>query len=222
VRGSTSWYDGRRRVWAKAHLRRVRVMTHCEYLANPRFPALDGLRAIAAVLVLVHHFGGPRWAILSGWIGVYLFFVLSGFLITTLALREEQAHGRLSFRSFYIRRVFRIMPVYFLLLGITVLVYHLLGQYDDLEMASALPYYLTFNGEFAGLGHGYDLSWTLGIEEKFYLLWPLLAFAIPRIPTVARVLIATLASVCIQISPLPGPSVPYLVIMFGCLLAIAP
>jgi peptidoglycan/LPS O-acetylase OafA/YrhL len=196
-------------------------MTHADYLAMSRFPALDGLRAIAALLVLVHHFGGPRWIVLSGWVGVYLFFVLSGFLITTLALREEERHGRLSLRSFYIRRVFRIMPVYFLLLGVTVLVYSWLGQYDDLDMASALPYYLTFNGEFVGLGHGYDLSWTLGIEEKFYLVWPLLAFAIPRLSVRYRVLLATVASAGVQLLPLPGPSIPYAVIMFGCLLAIA-
>ena len=71
-----------------------------------RFPALDGLRAIAAVIVVAFHFGGPRWTWLSGWVGVQLFFVLSGFLITTLMLREEESRGRVSLRSFYIRRVF--------------------------------------------------------------------------------------------------------------------
>jgi peptidoglycan/LPS O-acetylase OafA/YrhL len=57
-----------------------------------RFPALDGLRAIAAVLVVLFHLDGP--AILQGWIGVHLFFVLSGFLITTLPLREQDRTGR--------------------------------------------------------------------------------------------------------------------------------
>jgi peptidoglycan/LPS O-acetylase OafA/YrhL len=102
-----------------------------------------------------------------------------------------------------------------------VVVYRLSGEYDDLEMGRALPYYLTFNGEFVGLGHGFDLSWTLGIEEKFYLMWPLLAFAIPRVSISVRVVLAALASIIIQLSHLPGPSIPYAVIMLGCLLAIA-
>ena len=58
--------------------------------AARRFPALDGLRAVAAIMVVFFHFGGPHWTRLSGWSGVQIFFVLSGFLITTLALREEQ------------------------------------------------------------------------------------------------------------------------------------
>src|SRR3954463_4667976 len=89
------------------------MITHETYLATRRFDALDGVRAIAAVLVVVFHYGGPSWVRANGWIGVHLFFVLSGFLITTLALREEARNGRVSLAEFYIRRAFR----YYVILG---------------------------------------------------------------------------------------------------------
>ena len=88
----------------------MKSLTHADYLALRRFPALDGLRAIAAVLVVFFHYGGPDW--LQGWAGVQMFFVLSGFLITTLMLREERGTGRVSLSEFYLRRAFRILPVY--------------------------------------------------------------------------------------------------------------
>src|SRR6187551_1792962 len=89
--------------------------THADYLAQRRFPGLDGLRAIAASMVVLFHFGGPD--IVQGWIGVHLFFVLSGFLITTLLLREHDRAGRVALVDFYLRRAFRILPVYFLVLA---------------------------------------------------------------------------------------------------------
>src|SRR4030088_1441759 len=73
--------------------------------------ALDGMRAIGVLLVIFEHFAGERYKWLSGWLGVHIFFVMSGFLITTLLLREQERNGRVSLRDFYVRRVFRIMPV---------------------------------------------------------------------------------------------------------------
>src|SRR5689334_3129720 len=81
-------------------------LSHSEYLALKRFPALDGLRAIAALMVVVFHNQGPDWV--QGWIGVQIFFVISGYLITTLMLREEDRSGQISFKRFYARRIFRI------------------------------------------------------------------------------------------------------------------
>src|SRR4051794_39111404 len=75
-----------------------------------RFSSVDGVRGIAAVAVVMFHFGGPSFAWASGWLGVHVFFVLSGFIITTLALREEEKNGRISLRNFYVRRIFRIWP----------------------------------------------------------------------------------------------------------------
>nr|WP_254897474.1 acyltransferase [Amycolatopsis sp. Hca4] len=152
------------------------MMTHDEYLATRRFPALDGVRAIAAVLVIVYHFGGPDWVRANGWIGVHLFFVLSGYLITTLALREEARNGRVSLAEFYIRRAFRIIPVFYVVMGVVVVFAYFRGMgLRQSGIVDSLPWNVVFLGEY----HPMPLvgqAWTLGVEQKFYLVWPLLAF----------------------------------------------
>ena len=81
------------------------------------FPALDGLRALCILGVIGSHMTDkPGWAGLSGGLGVNVFFVLSGYLITMLALREERARGHLSLQAFYVRRTLRIFPLYYLAL----------------------------------------------------------------------------------------------------------
>ena len=89
-----------------------------------RFQALDGIRAIAVLLVMTVHAGAHSdflpWEIVDGRGGVTMFFVLSGFLITTLLLREEEARGRVSLKAFYVRRVMRLAPLYYLVLGVYV------------------------------------------------------------------------------------------------------
>ena len=150
-------------------------LTHADYLALRRFPALDGLRAIAAVLVVFFHYGGPDR--LQGWVGVQMFFVLSGFLITTLMLREEHRTGRISLGEFYLRRAFRILPVYFVVLLVTVVASAFYGTFVSNGIGPALKYFLTFTNEFAGASP-YGQSWSLGIEQKFYLVWPLVAIAL--------------------------------------------
>lgn len=153
-----------------------RALTHEEYRRTRSFAGLDGLRAVAATIVVVFHFGGPVMRPLQGWVGVQVFFALSGFLITTLALREVSRTGRLDFRAFYLRRFFRIAPVYLVVLGVVVLQ----GEIDGAgraQLRAALPYYLTFLNDIAPHA-AYVHTWTLGIEQKFYLLWPLLAFAL--------------------------------------------
>ncbi|SES35486.1 acyltransferase family protein [Lentzea albida] len=150
-------------------------LTHADYLALRRFPALDGLRAIAAVLVVFFHYGGPDR--LQGWVGVQMFFVLSGFLITTLMLREERRTGRIALGEFYLRRAFRILPVYFVVLLVTVVASALYGTFVSNGIGPALKYFLTFTNEFAGASP-YGQSWSLGIEQKFYLVWPLVAIAL--------------------------------------------
>ncbi len=88
-----------------------------DYRAARRFSNLDGLRFICIALVLWHHANpfpdSPLNLFGRGFLGVDFFFVLSGFLITTLLLREADAHGRFSLRDFYLRRIIRIIPVYF-------------------------------------------------------------------------------------------------------------
>lgn len=199
-------------------------LTHADYLALRRFPALDGLRAIAAVMVVFQHYGGKTWQPMSGWLGVDLFFVLSGFLITTLALREESRKGRVSLRDFYIRRVFRLMPVYYVVLGATALIYYWRGEWVTGALDEVLPYYLTFNNEYIAGGHIFGHSWTLAVEQKFYLVWPLLAFAAGVLPLRKRLGIV-FGAIALLVAAMTVPfytwgTPSYIVILMGCVMAI--
>ena len=99
-----------------------RIVSYEDWRAAGFFPALDGLRAVAALMVVFHHARTHwLWGWLEGWNGVTLFFVLSGFLITTLALREEETLGALRWRAFVVRRVFRIVPIYVVSLALYAL-----------------------------------------------------------------------------------------------------
>ncbi|MGI5505247.1 acyltransferase family protein [Lentzea sp. CA-135723] len=200
-------------------------LTHADYLALRRFPALDGLRAIAAVLVVFFHYGGPDW--LQGWAGVQMFFVLSGFLITTLMLREERRSGRISLSEFYLRRAFRILPVYFVVLLVTVVASLLYGTFTSNGTGPALRYFLTFTNEFAGASP-YGQSWSLGIEQKFYLVWPLVAIALGTVVLRRRAGAAALgmllALVLVNFTTAhsnPGWPLHYFSILTGVVLAIA-
>ncbi|MDX3662175.1 acyltransferase [Streptomyces sp. ID05-26A] len=196
-------------------------MTHEQFLALKRFPALDGVRAIAALMVVFFHYGGPGF--LQGWLGVQIFFVLSGFLITTLLLREQARNGRISLKDFYRRRAFRILPVYFVVLFVTATGLLIAGQFRQNPLGQDFPLYLTFLNEF-GHGGAYGQSWSLGVEQKFYLVWPLLAFALlPRLrPAVTAGLMAlALAVVPFTVSSDPkGWSVHYFTVLVGCALAL--
>jgi len=153
-------------------------------------PALDGLRGVAVLLVMVHHFvlyGLPESqsfayrAAMGGWIGVDLFFVLSGFLITGILLDSKGRGGY--FRVFYARRTLRIFPLYYLSLAVfffavaPLMGHEKLGQRWFWLYASNLK--IAFDGWHTVpgyLGH----FWSLAIEEQFYLVWPLVVFALPR------------------------------------------
>ena len=160
-------------------------LSYDAYRAQRRFPALDGLRALAILGVLLHHTrGAPFWRF-NGYRGVWVFFVLSGFLITTLALRQESQLGRLDLRGFAIRRVFRIMPMYYLTLAayfIAVCVFAL--EPNGYRLQEHLGAFLLYSSEFpifrSGFGVPFGQSWSLGIEEKFYLVWPLIGFWLLR------------------------------------------
>lgn len=195
-------------------------MTHAEWLALRRFPALDGLRAVAAVMVIVSHTGGPRWLAFSGWTGVHVFFVLSGFLITTLLLRETDRVGRASLGAFWIRRVFRIVPVYLAALGLAVVAAVGIGQWAP--MVDALPAYLTMTSDvFDVPDYLFRQAWTIGIEERFYLLWPLLAFGLCTRARSRGALVTGLAAVLvILVAAGAGLWVHYAVLLAGCALAL--
>ncbi|NIL90561.1 O-acetyltransferase OatA [Rhodococcus fascians] len=186
------------------------------------WPVLDGLRAVSVVLVLAVHTHDPMWQIINGSLGVTLFFVISGFLITTLLIREEGKYGRVSISRFYIRRFFRIVPLYFVALGVfTVLVLMFQQGSGTSDYIDRLPLLSTFNGDLAGSGT-FSHSWSLGIEEKFYFLWPIAAFGFSvcrcyRLPVLQiLVLLAAVASFV----PGLGYFGIYFPILGGCLVAI--
>ncbi|MBS1646960.1 MAG: acyltransferase [Bacteroidetes bacterium] len=151
-----------------------------------KYPSLNGLRAISIVLVICHHLSGqyhifeqaPKnyWVqifinfIQDGSFGVNVFFIISGFLITSLLLKEESVCQKISLKNFYIRRTLRIFPAYYFLL----LVYFVLQCFNVIhlhkyEWLTALTYTKYFNWiKDWNTSH----AWSLSIEEQFYLLWP--------------------------------------------------
>ncbi len=137
-----------------------------------RLPALDGVRAVAILLVLGGHFVGIPGLALTG---VSLFFVLSGFLITRLLAHEIESTGRLRFSRFYWRRACRIIPAYLLWVGTTWMILGHAGQPGDRRSLIALLTY-TYN-YLTPTAHGFNSiihpAWSLAVEEQFYLLWPL-------------------------------------------------
>ena len=140
-------------------------------------PALDGLRAIAIVAVMVYHASPSLMP--GGFAGVELFFVLSGFLITGLLLKEQQCHGGIHLGYFYARRLLRLLPALLLLLTVvTTFAYCVLpggfGSRTLTDSLLALGYCVNWARAFdlrgpSLLGH----TWSLSIEEQFYLLWPI-------------------------------------------------
>ena len=114
-----------------------------------------------------------------GFLGVDFFSVLSGFLITTLLLREEDRNGRFSLKGFYWRRCLRILPVYFLV--VTVLATYYIGLKGQSEYLELLPFYYLFLSNFlVGDIPMLGPAWSLSVEEQYYLVWPLLLLLTPR------------------------------------------
>lgn len=148
-------------------------------------PDIEGLRAIAILLVVAEH-AGVSW-LTGGFIGVDVFFVLSGYLITALLVQEIGTTGSLDFAAFYVRRLRRLMPGLYLMLGVTfVLTWQLVSPIDQMGQADAggsAAVWLS-NFYFAFTDQGYFSpdaksslflhTWSLGVEEQFYLLWPLM------------------------------------------------
>jgi peptidoglycan/LPS O-acetylase OafA/YrhL len=161
---------------------------------EPRIPALDGIRGIAILLVMAHHFvqflepARPvDWVVLGpargGWAGVDLFFVLSGFLIT--GILYDTRNARNYFGSFYARRILRIFPLYYAALALVFFVPPLI-RIDLLEHTSShWPWFWLYASNVLTAIEGWHSRylqhfWSLAIEEQFYLVWPLLVYLLPR------------------------------------------
>ena len=155
------------------------------YQKLTHFSGLDGVRAVAIVGVVWHHSAHPDFLPMfaRGFAGVDLFFVLSGFLITTLLVREKQQNGRISLRNFWARRFLRLMPAYYLLLFGMLGAYLLFkpGDPDTTRLVDGFPIYaLYLSNWFHPEANNLGITWSLATEEQFYLVWPLVeAFFAP-------------------------------------------
>ena len=140
-------------------------------------PSLDGLRAISISTVLLAHFVSGK--IFPGGLGVYVFFIISGFLITRLLLAEQDCTGMISLKAFYVRRICRLYPVIIVFsCVVTLLDIGLHRSYDLAEPASALGYsanyfYVYLNTHAIPQKMPFEIFWSLSIEEHFYILFPL-------------------------------------------------
>jgi peptidoglycan/LPS O-acetylase OafA/YrhL len=161
-----------------------------EILSRRRLPALDGLRAIAVFTVIIYHFGFDS---VPGDLGVSAFFVLSGFLITWLLLQEFNQTGHISIGGFYFRRFLRIAPAYYGFLLIIYVEERLRGYHWDWSLLLSgllyvVNYYNAFNGHpNTAIAH----AWSLGVEQQFYLIWPILiSILLPKGQKFAAIVIA--------------------------------
>jgi peptidoglycan/LPS O-acetylase OafA/YrhL len=195
-------------------------------------PELDGLRFYAFLGVFICHtlpFDGAfyrrfhlpipwLWGAIakSGAAGVDLFFALSAFLITSILLREREETGGISLRRFYLRRILRIWPLYFLLIAVGVVLSHTMAK-------QSLPWYyvagyLLFVGNWVHAVFGRPESicsplWTVSIEEQFYLIWPLLMKMLRRrgmiVAAIVTFLLATLCRVGFMLAGSSGGFIYY-------------
>lgn len=191
-------------------------------MAHPQskifFPNLDGLRFIAFFTVFIHHTlnvqcfsSDPQSGLyqfvfaqkLNGALGVNLFFVLSGFLITYLLLNEKQQQQRVNVPHFYMRRILRIWPLYFLVVLIGFVLFPLAKSFfGEVSTETHSPaWYMIFASNFEAIRKGsadsslLNVLWSVGVEEQFYLIWPvIMAFTpIRHLPKVlALLLVGTL------------------------------
>jgi len=164
-----------------------RSAAHQIFLDRQHFGSLDGLRALSVIAVVWSHVTPHHGLNLlnQGHKGVDLFFAISGFLVTTLLLREHRRYGAVSLRSFYIRRSLRIFPLYYVVLALYCVLVFLTqkGTPKAAEFWSNLPAFLTYTSNWfvaldeGGPGVTFYFAWSLATEEQFYLFWPPLMLA---------------------------------------------
>ncbi len=190
-------------------------------------PELDGIRGLAILAVIAQHINLPNTAF-AGMVGVNLFFVLSGFLITSLLMAEHDATGRISLRTFYERRIRRLLPALVALLLAVGVLMALQGRLLDYLGPAAVSLFYVGNVAKAML---FDLgyvghTWSLALEEQFYLIWPAVIIFAPRRWLVPLVLGGIAVSMTMQ-AALAGDVMAWFrpdtradAILWGCLIAL--
>lgn len=202
-----------------------------------QIPSLDGIRAVAVILVFLSHAG--LGDLIPGGLGVTVFFVLSGYLITTLMRKEYDASQTLDLKAFWLRRFLRLMPPLTLIVLLDLLLTQLglvTGAYTATGVASILFYfgnYFVIAHDYQDVPAGLGVAWSLAVEEHFYLLYPALALWLLRSAS-RRVAATSIALLCGGILAwryvlyFHGASAHYVemasdtrmdAILFGCLLA---
>jgi peptidoglycan/LPS O-acetylase OafA/YrhL len=181
-----------------------------------RIPELDGVRGLAVLLVLIVHIIPYNPVLVDlpfpelihalshmGWIGVDVFFVLSGFLITSILLQTRDGDGY--YRNFYARRALRIFPLYYLTITIVFIVVIIFSPDQKNEVLYNLPWYYLYvsNWGFSFLyledPFAIGLAWSLAIEEQFYLVWPLIVYRLNSRKLVLLSLILIISSLFVRI-----------------------
>ena len=164
--------------------------------------SLNGIRALAVGLVFFSH--GGMDSLVPGGLGVTIFFVLSGFLITTLMRREYAARHTLTLPAFYLRRVVRLMPPLFVVVALAALLSAMSWIEGDFSLRGLLSVLFYFGNyhviatDFGGIPAGLGVVWSLAVEEHYYLLYPPLALLLLRSQS-HRVAVLCLAALCVAI-----------------------
>jgi peptidoglycan/LPS O-acetylase OafA/YrhL len=160
---------------------------HQDRVEFSHIPALDGLRAIAVVIVMVYHmeYLVPQlhMFVKGGFLGVDIFFVLSGFLITSILLKEHDQTGKISLWNFYLRRSLRLIPAFWLFLIVLYFFGNVLLPaieaeviYSQNNFAFAVSYLMNLHRASGGITGNLNHTWSLAIEEQFYIIWSLVLF----------------------------------------------
>ncbi len=155
-------------------------------LHQQRLLALDGLRAVSILLVLVSH----AWLghIVPGGLGVTIFFFISGFIITRLMISEWDKTGTISIKKFYIRRFFRLMPALIVFVVLSLITMQLADvNWTWIELSSVFFYFANYFGIFVGfsgevLPPHLSITWSLAVEEHFYMIFPVFFLAVIAVP----------------------------------------
>jgi peptidoglycan/LPS O-acetylase OafA/YrhL len=156
-------------------------LSFTDYQAATFRPGFDGLRGVGFLLVVTAHIPAVPWfSYLQGWTAVWLFFAISGYLVTMLLIREERKTDAIAYGRFLTRRFFRIVPAYAAAILIYwIALYSLPPLADEYQLFMArLPYYLTLMPEYAhtDVFTIFVHSWIIGMEAKFYVFFPAIVF----------------------------------------------